>query len=166
MLPNPLHPAIIHFPIVLMFLAPLAAIVALWMIRRGADARRAWRLPVLAAIILAASAWAATASGHEQSERVERVVAERPIETHEESAELFLSLSGVLVVLAVAGFARGAVGRSARVLSTVWAIGLAAAGVRVGHTGGQLVYRDGAANAYTQSSAQRSSEAGGEVRER
>lgn len=166
MLPNPLHPAIVHFPIVLMFLTPLVAIAALWMIRRGSDARRAWRLPVAAAVALAASAWASTASGNEASERVERVISERPVETHEESAELFLSLSGALVVVAVAGLARGTVGRSARVLSTVLALVIVAAGVRVGHTGGQLVYRYGAANAYTQGTGQRAGEAGGEVRER
>ena len=167
MLPNPLHPSIVHFPIVLMFLAPLASIVALWLIRRGTDARRAWRLPVIVAIALAASAWASTASGDQQSERVERVIGEQPIETHEESADLFFSLTGALVVVAVAGLARGVVGRSARVLSTLLALVIVGAGVRVGHTGGQLVYRYGAANAYTQGgAAQRAGEAGGEVRER
>ena len=36
MLPDPLHPAVIHFPIVLMVLLPLVAAWALWTIRRGA----------------------------------------------------------------------------------------------------------------------------------
>ena len=43
----------------------------------------------------------------------------------------------------------GNVGRAARLVSAVGALGLVAAGVQVGHTGGTLVYREGAANAYT-----------------
>ena len=34
MLPNPLHPAVVHFPIVLMFLLPISAGVALWALFR------------------------------------------------------------------------------------------------------------------------------------
>jgi len=166
MIPDPLHPAIVHFPIVLMFLAPLAAIIALWSIRRGADIRRSWLMAVVAALALALSTWAATLSGQDQEERVERVVAEQPIETHEESAELFFMLSGVLVVLSVAGLARGSLGRGSRILATLWAVALIPAGVRVGHSGGQLVYRHGAANAYTQPTVQPSGEAAGEVRGR
>ena len=36
MLPDPLHPAVVHFPIVLVFLVPIAAVLAVWVIRRGA----------------------------------------------------------------------------------------------------------------------------------
>ena len=41
------------------------------------------------------------------------------------------------------------VGEAARLLTTVGAFGLIAAGVQVGHSGGELVYRHGAASAYT-----------------
>jgi hypothetical protein len=37
MIPQPLHPAVVHFPIVLALLLPVVAIIALIMIRRGAD---------------------------------------------------------------------------------------------------------------------------------
>jgi len=46
MLPNPLHPAVVHFPIVLALLLPIFAIGALWTIRRGARPRRAWGIPL------------------------------------------------------------------------------------------------------------------------
>ena len=46
MLPNPLHPAVVHFPIVFMFLLPISAGVALWAIRRGANPLKAWAVPV------------------------------------------------------------------------------------------------------------------------
>lgn len=33
MLPDPLHPALVHFPVVLGFLLPVVALVPLWSIR-------------------------------------------------------------------------------------------------------------------------------------
>ena len=51
MLPDPLHPAVVHFPIVLMVLLPFVAASALWAIRRGARPVRAWAVPVGAAAL-------------------------------------------------------------------------------------------------------------------
>jgi hypothetical protein len=174
MLPNPLHPAVVHFPIVLMLFLPVVALVTLWAIRRGANARRAWAIPLAVAALLALSSWVSVETGEEQSERVERVVPEQPMESHEEFAEVFFMLSGAVLVVAAAGLLYGRIGRSSRVIATLGAVGLAAAGIRVGHSGGQLVYTHGAASAYTQSSAtadndhgnrrQKVREADGEVR--
>lgn len=75
-------------------------------------------------------------------------MAENALEGHEEAAERFLVLSGVLLVVAAAGLAGGTLGRAARLVSTAGAFGLVAAGVQVGHSGGQLIYRHGAAGAY------------------
>lgn len=149
MLPDPLHPAVVHFPVVLAFLLPLFVAGAIWAIRRGANARRAWMLPLVGAVGLALSAWAAVQTGQAQSERVERVVTERVIESHEEMAEAFLATSAAVAVLALAGLIGGRAGRAARVLTGVGALALVALVARVGHSGGQLVYRHGAASAYT-----------------
>jgi uncharacterized membrane protein len=149
MLPDPLHPLIVHFPIVLVTLLPLSAIGALWLIRRGSGARKAWTLPLGLAVALALSAWVATETGEQQEDRVERVVGERPLHSHEEAAELFLLLSGGMVALAAAGLAPGRIGKVARATATVGALALVGAGVQVGRTGGDLVYRHGAASAYT-----------------
>jgi uncharacterized membrane protein len=148
MLPDPLHPILVHFPIVLAVLAPLAAIGAFFAIRRGAAPRRAWAVPVVTLAALVLSAWISTATGEREEEKVERVVAERAIETHEEAAELFLySAAGVLLV-ALVGFGRGTTGRVARVAGAVGTVVLVALGVNVGSSGGDLVYRHGAAQAY------------------
>ena len=149
MLPNPLHPAIVHFPIVLAFLLPLFAVGALVAIRKGARPRRAWSLPLAVAAALTLSSWIAVQTGESQDERVERVVAEQPLETHEEAAELFLTLSGVLLLVAALGLAPGIVGRAGRVTATAGAVALVVAAANVGHSGGELVYRYGAASAYT-----------------
>lgn len=160
MLPDPLHPAVVHFPVVLAVLLPLVAVGALWAIRRGSRPLRAWAVPLAFAGALAASAWAAVETGEAQDERVERVVAEQPLETHEEMAELFLTLSGVLLLVAGAGLVPGLVGRSARVLATAGAAALVVAAVRVGHSGGELVYRYGAASAYAPATASANPDAG------
>jgi len=149
MLPNPLHPAVVHFPVVLALLLPFFAAGALWAIRRGTTPRRAWAIPVALALALALSAWVAVQTGEAQDERVERVVAEQPLEAHEEAAELFLTLSGGLALLVAAGLVRGRVGRLSRGLATAGAVALVVVAAQVGHSGGQLVYRYGAASAYT-----------------
>jgi uncharacterized membrane protein len=150
MLPNPIHPAVVHFPVVFVFLVPIFALAALWAIRRGARPLRAWALPLAMASALTLSAWVSVQTGEAQENRVENVVAKSAFETHEEAAKLFMVLSAVLLVVVAAGFLDGTPGRSARVVATLGALGLIVAGVRVGHSGGQLVYEHGAASAYSQ----------------
>jgi hypothetical protein len=148
MLPNPLHPAIVHFPLVIAVLFPLIVVGAVWAIRRGARPRRAWSIPVAAAIALAASAWVAVETGEAQDERVERVVAEQPLSAHEEMAETFFRASIGLTALAVVGLFGGVIGSAGRLATIFGAVALVFGAVRVGHSGGELVYRYGAANAY------------------
>lgn len=149
LIPTPLHPAIVHLPIALTLLLPLFALGALWAIRKGARASRAWGVTTALFAALSLSAWAAVETGQDQEERVEDVVAEAPFETHEEAAEAFLLLSlGVLGIAAV-GLSKGRLGQAARVAGTVGSAVLVIAGYRVGHSGGELVYRYGAASAYT-----------------
>jgi uncharacterized membrane protein len=145
----PLHPLVVHFPIVLAVLLPISAGVALWAIRKGATPRKAWAVPLAVTSALALSGWVATQTGESQEDRVERVVARGALHGHEESAERFLVLSGVLVLITAGGLARGTVGRAARYVAAAGALGLVAAAIQVGHSGGTLVYRHGAANAYT-----------------
>src|SRR5690349_1283648 len=71
----PLHPLVVHFPVVLAILLPISAVVALLVIRKGATPRRVWSVPVAVAAALALSAWVATETGESQEDRVERVVA-------------------------------------------------------------------------------------------
>ena len=155
----PLHPLVVHFPIVLSVLLPISVVVALWAIRRGTTARWAWALPVAVAAALTVSAWVASKTGEREEDRVERVVAERAIHGHEEAAERFLVLSGVLLLVAAVGLAPRALGEAARLVTAAGALGLLVAGVQVGHSGGELVYRHGAASAYTDGAGADSAEA-------
>jgi uncharacterized membrane protein len=148
MLPDPLHPAVVHFPIVLMFLLPLAALAALWYGRKHSERRGAWVLTTALAGALTLSAWVAVETGERDEEGVEQVVPEPALETHEEAAERFLLLSAGVLVIAGAGLLHGRLGSAARLATTAGALGLVAAGAMVGHSGGELVYRHGAASAH------------------
>ena len=91
MLPDPLHPAVVHLPIALAILVPLvAAVRTRW--RRGSAIVpvRGWAFVVLLQVLLVGTAWLAIETGEDQEERVEKVVAERHIEDHEERAERLL----------------------------------------------------------------------------
>ena len=118
-------------------------------------------LPVACAVALSLSAFAAVRTGSTQSDRVERIVSERVIESHEEMAEAFLAASAGVVLIALAGLIGGVTGRTARLLTGVGALTLAGLVVRVGHTGGQLVYRYGAGAAYTQTGGPTGATGGG-----
>ena len=150
MIPDPLHPAVVHFPIVLAVLAPLLAAVAFWAIQSGRLPGRSWLGVVILQVVLVGTAWLATETGEHEEDRVERVVAERHIEEHEESAERFLALAALVLPLAAAGMLSGRIGAINRGLTVVLSlVALLAAGA-TGHSGGELVYRHGAAMAYAQ----------------
>ena len=149
MLPNPLHPAVVHFPVVLAFLLPLFVAGGFWALRRGVAPRRAWLLPTIVAGAIAVSAWVSVETGEAQDERVERVVSESAIEAHEELAEAFLATSAAIALISAAGLLGGFTGRFARFATVAGSLALVVVVTQVGHTGGQLVYRYGAASAYT-----------------
>lgn len=148
MLPEPLHPAVVHFPIVLTVLLPIFAAGALWAIHRGVKPTRAWAVPLALAAALTLSAFVAVETGESQEERVESVVSGQILHTHEEAGKRFLVLAGVLTLVMGTGLLAGRAGVAARGLGTVGAIALVAAAVQVGAAGGELVYRHGAAAAY------------------
>lgn len=148
MIPSPLHPAVVHFPIVLMAFLPLIVAGVLWAMRRGASPR-VWGLAALTAALLAGSAFVAVRTGSAQEDTVEAVVPAQALHDHEEAAEVFLIASAVVLALAFAGFAKGTPGRAARVGTLLGALVLVVLGWRVGDQGGKLVYQHGAASAYT-----------------
>ena len=154
MLPNPLHPAIVHFPVVLAFLLPIFAFGALWAIRRGTRPLIAWSLPLTMAGVLLFSTWAAVQTGESQEDVVEKVVADAPLDAHEEAAEAFITATAIMLLVMGGGLAPGRVGKSVRAVATVGAVGLVVGAAWVGHTGGQLVYQHGAASAYARPNSQ------------
>jgi len=149
MLPDPLHPAVVHLPIALALLVPLVALFALAAARLGWLSVRGWAFVVLLQALLVASGWLAVETGEAQEERVEKVVAERIIDDHHDRAERFLWAAAITLVAIGAGLAPGRAGSFARPFGFALSLGVAGLAADVGHTGGMLVYEHGAASAYT-----------------
>ncbi len=160
MLPNPLHPAVVHFPVVLAFLLPVSAVVAIWTISKGSRASRAWLVPLSIAAALSLSTWVAVETGEGQDRRIERFVQEKPLDAHQDGAEMFLTASIVVMLVTAGGLVRGGMGTISRAAASVASVALVAGAAYVGHTGGQLVYKYGAATAYTIPTAAPITEAG------
>lgn len=144
----PLHPMVVHFPIVLSVLLPVFAIALLWAIQRDRIRPRAWGLPVLIALTLLISAFVATRTGETEEDRVEDVVGENALHAHEEAGERFLLLAGVTLLIAAAGLIPGATGTAARYATTAASVLLLFAGYQTGKAGGELVYKHNAASVY------------------
>lgn len=149
------HPKLVHLPIALAVLMPaIAAGLALaW--QRKLLPRRVWWVAVLLQVALVGASMVAMRSGEAEEELVERVVAERHIEAHEEAAAAFLGATVVVLLLAAGGLAVkdervGLALAGATVVGSLVAFGL---GARVGAAGGALVYEHGAAAAYAGSPA-------------
>lgn len=147
-MPHPLHPAVVHFPLVLAVLIPFVAAVALVLALRSTAPRRPWILVVVMAAGLVLSAWVSVETGEQQEERVETVVPESVISHHAAAAETLFWASATLLVVALGGLASGRLGAAARGVTVAVSLVLFATAFRVGDSGGQLVYTHGAAQAY------------------
>jgi uncharacterized membrane protein len=147
----PLHPKIVHLPLALSMILPiLGGVIALgWW--RGWLARRTWLIAAALHALMSFSALVAMQTGESEEERVERVVDHEHIEEHEEAAERFLWASVVALLLAI-GAAVSQDERKALALAgatVLVAFVSGALAIEVGEEGGELVYKHGAAKAYT-----------------
>lgn len=148
MLPEPLHPVVVHFPIVFAALLPFVT-VGIWALtRRSSQPAKVWVWVVVLAGLLSGSAWIATQTGESQEDRVESVVPRSAMHGHEEAGERFLLGTGAFLLLSGLGLARGSIGRWGRVLTTAASFAVLASAVQVGGSGGELVYEHGAGSVY------------------
>ena len=144
-IPDPLHPALVHFPIVLILIGTAVAVLAVFL--------RRWHLPWAAAGLLLAGAvgtMAATWSGEEAHEEAGELPpeTEQIIEEHEEWGERTRNLAIVAGLLAAGAVMATRYPKTSRGLAIATAIvGLAAsyAVSETGRRGGQLVYEHGVA---------------------
>jgi len=144
------HPKVVHLPMALAVLMPLVAGGATFAWWRGWFDRRVWFIVFFLQAALAGSGFVAMNTGEAEEERVEEIVVERYIESHEEAAEGFVWASAIVLALMALPLAlREGRARTAAVigacLGTLLVFGL---GYRAGEAGGRLVYDHGAAQAY------------------
>ncbi len=144
LIPDPLHPAIVHFPIVLIVLGAATAV--------GAVFWRRHQVPVIAALLLllgALGTWAAIETGESAGGLLASGSAQRQalLDAHQTWAERTLSISIVAAVLAAGSVAVARWPRLARAAAVLAALISAAATYGIyetGHRGGALVYRHAA----------------------
>ncbi len=143
MIPDPLHPAIVHFPIVLLLLgAPLAV---------GAVFLRKWHLPVFAAVVLSlggVGAIVATWTGENDAEVAGELAGngEQVLEEHEEWGERARNAglaAAILAIISVALSRKPPAARAIAAASALLAMVAAIAVVQAGHYGGRAVYKFG-----------------------
>jgi len=142
-LPSPLHPALVHFPIVLLLLGAIAAVAAAFISR--------WRTPLIAAVLLslgAAGSVIAVQTGESDGELVNETPAiEAVLELHEEWAErtqIAAIVAALLAVGVVFATRWPVIATGLRVVTAVGAMAATWCVIQTGHYGGQLVYKYGA----------------------
>ncbi len=143
----PLHPLVVHFPIVLGILLPFAGLTLWWAIKNGHLQQKTWAVIVLIALVYTASAMVTVELGEVDEEKVEKVVAHDVIEEHEEMGETIPWVAGGLLLMASAGFLvplRNS-HRFRMAFALVSFLAVIPLGI-TGHSGGELVYEYGAAN--------------------
>lgn len=111
-LPEPLHPAVVHFPIVLILMGAAVASAAVFLPR--------WHLPWIAAVLLGLGgigAYVAVQTGDEEEEMVGKLppVAKQLLDAHEDWADRTQVVAGIAATLAIAAAGFGTViARNAR----------------------------------------------------
>jgi uncharacterized membrane protein len=142
-IPDPLHPALVHFPIVLILLGTAVGVVSVFL--------RRWHLPWLAAGLLSAGAlgaFAATWSGGNDAEMAGKLASrtEQILEEHEEWGERARNLAIAAALLALASATTMRLSKTSRGLAVAAALVALASSYSVaeaGHYGGLLVYKNG-----------------------
>jgi uncharacterized membrane protein len=146
-LPDPLHPAIVHLPIVLLLIGAVGAVVSVFTER--------WNVRKWTALLLiggALGAFAATWSGNQAKETVGTLTesVETLLDNHEELAETARNIAvfaGLLGLVSAFVNLKGAVRRVATVATAVVSLICVYYIVATAHLGGQLVYQHGVGTA-------------------
>ncbi len=143
----PLHPVMVHFPIALSVITPIIFFVVLVGITKYNWPFKAWVVPVIFQIVLFLSALGAKELGEDDEDKVKTVVQEVFIHDHEEWGERFVWVQLGILVMTGSGLIFPGRLRIKKVGAIVSGLGIIAT-VLVGHSGGQLVYKYNAGQAY------------------
>lgn len=146
----PFHPSIAHLPIVASLLIPFLVLIFALMIKTNKMSSTAWLVIVGLQIFTTTTGYIALESGEAEEHTVEKVVQKKLIQEHEEAAELFVGLTVLSLVVGVAAFF---IRKEFQFYLHLGIVVISAISffmaLRAGGLGGDLVYKHGAASAYT-----------------
>ena len=149
---TPLHPLLVHFPIVLTFCLPVLLFIFWIAERKGWVSQKIWWIAFTLSLANPLTSFLALRTGEQDEDLVEKFVSENLIEAHEEWGELVLWMGiGVCaLLLAQVLFKRF---NFLKLLTLLFALAAVFPMIQAGHTGGELVYKHGAAQAHIQRAA-------------
>lgn len=145
----PLHPIVVHLPIVMMLLLPFVIAVLIVAEKKGIIHEKLWYAVAFYQAIVTGASFLALKLGERDEELVEKFVSEKIIENHEEWGEM-LAWTALAIFIMILGSIVLKKIKMMKVMTLVASIGGLLPVVMAGHTGGELVYRHGAAQAHVQ----------------
>lgn len=146
----PFHPVIVHFPLALAFILPILMLVFIFMIKKNKMSHQAWLIIIGLQIATTLTGYVAMNAGENEEDAVEKVMNKKFIHAHEEAAEVFVGSTVIVLVLSLAAFflrkeVQFPVYLGVCFLSLVSSF----LAYKAGESGGELVYKHGAAGAYS-----------------
>ncbi|MEB3203153.1 MAG: hypothetical protein VKP57_00475 [Candidatus Sericytochromatia bacterium] len=145
----PFHPALVHVPLGLAIVLPFVGFGVLLASRRQWLPFRTWGVVLFLQVVTTASGVLAMRTGEAEEELLEGQIPDEALERHEELAEQFVWAMAASTALGAGALLLQATPAGpwlalASTTGTGAAVGL---GIRAGASGGELVYRHGAADA-------------------
>ncbi len=145
----PLHPTIVHLPLVLSFLLPVLVLLFAWAIRAGKMSKELWLVIIGFQVLVTATGYISLETGEDDEEKVSAVVGKKIIHEHEESAEVFVGTTVISLAAGIAvWFLQPAFQEKARFLVALISLLPLIFGWRTGNLGGEIVYKHGGGSAH------------------
>lgn len=145
----PLHPAIVHLPLALTFVLPALILVFIWAIRSGKMSREMWVVIVGLQLLITASGYLALETGETDEDKVAKVAGIVLVQTHEQTAEIFVGTTVVsLAVGVVAIFLQAQFQLYARLAVLVLSLLSCVFAFKTGEIGGEIVYAQNGASVH------------------
>lgn len=146
----PFHALIVHFPLALSVILPVLMLVFILMIKKNKMSHHAWLIILGLQFATTITGYIAMDAGENEEDLVEKIVDKRIIHEHEEAAEVFVGSTVVVLVLSLAAFfLRKEVQFPVYLGVCFLSLISVYLGYKTGSLGGELVYRYGAAGAYS-----------------
>jgi uncharacterized membrane protein len=145
----PIHPMIVHIPMVITFILPILILVFAFMINKNKMSPKGWLVIIGLQLAVVGVGYISLETGETEEHNVEKVVSKKIIHEHEEAAEVFVGVSVLALVLSIgAFFVRKDLGFKVKIAIAGVTIVSSYLAFRTGELGGELVYKHGAARAY------------------